>query len=80
MKLKFRQGIVRARVDAFGNPDFLIVNQNSGLVQINITNPTLLVTLAYKDTNFLIEEIGTVNAWGPFDWHWGTAPTSHIVS
>ena len=80
MKLNFRQGIVRARTTAQGTPDFLSLNQGSG-IQINITNPTLLITLAHKDTNFLIEEVATaINGWGPFSWSsvWGSQPSTPI--
>lgn len=80
MKLNFRQGIVRARTTAQGTPDFLSLNQGSG-IQINITNPTLLITLAHKDTNFLIEEVATaINGWGPFSWSsaWGSQPGTPI--
>ena len=81
MKLNFRQGIVRARTTAQGTPDFLSLNQSSGAIQINITNPTLLITLAHKDTNFLIEEVATaINGWGPFSWSsaWGSQPGTPI--
>ena len=75
MKLKFRQGIVRSRLDALSAPSFLSLNTSTGVVGINITNVTLLVTAAHKSTNFLIEEVATSSSgWGPFVWDkkWGT--------
>jgi hypothetical protein len=76
MRLNFRQGIVRAR-RASNQPDFLAINQGTGFISITITNPTLLVTAAHKDSNFLIQEtVSVANAWGPFAWNplWGNEP------
>ena len=73
MRLNFRQGIVRSR-SLLNAPDFLAINQGTGFVSISITNPTLLVTAAHKNTNFLIEEpVSIANAWGAFAWNnrWG---------
>lgn len=76
MRLNFRQGINTARINQ-GQPDFLAY-VNGGMLSINITTTRLLVTLAYKDQNFLIEEPTTViQAWGPITWNsqWGAQPS-----
>lgn len=83
MKLKFRQGIVRCRIDTLTHqPDFLQYNSQSQCVNINIFNQVdLAVTFAHGTSDYLLEErLFRNNAWGTFQWqpHWGPEPLSYI--
>lgn len=76
MRLSFRQGIVRA-LNVSGSPSFLSYNSGANTMDINITSVKLLVTLAYRDQNYLIEQpVDQTSVWGPFIWNsaWGTQP------
>jgi hypothetical protein len=78
MKLNFRQGIVRSKLIS-NVPAFLEYNHNQGTVDLDISDPNLLITLAHKDVNYLIEESASVShAWGPFVWNsqWGMEPAN----
>ena len=77
MQLNFRQGIVRAR-SHLTKPDFLTYNSTHSTVDVNITTPWLIVTAAYRDKDYLIEErVNQSQSWGPFNWlsQWGAPPT-----
>lgn len=78
MRLNFRQGIARARA-VLGVPDFLTYNNTFSTVDVNITEPWLIVNVAFKDKNYLIEERANQSqSWGPFAWdlaHWGAEPS-----
>jgi hypothetical protein len=78
MRLNFRQGITRSRA-VLGVPDFLTYNNVFSTIDVNITTPWLIVTAAFKDKNYLLEErANQAQSWGPFLWNatmWGTAPT-----
>lgn len=77
MRLNFRQGIARSRA-VLGVPDFLTYNNMFSTVDVNITEPWLIVTAAFKGKDYLIEERANQSqSWGPFNWdsaHWGVAP------
>lgn len=78
MRLHFRQGIARSRA-VLGVPDFLTYNNTFSTVDVNITEPWLIVTAAFKDKNYLLEERANQSqSWGPFNWdsaHWGAEPS-----
>lgn len=83
MKLKFRQGIIRCRIDNLTHqPDFLQYNSQSQCVNINIFNQVdLAVAFAHGTSDYLLEErLFRNNAWGTFQWqpHWGPEPGSYI--
>lgn len=77
MQLNFRQGIARAR-SVLGVPDFLTYNNMYSTVDVNITTPWLIVSAAYRDKDYLIEERANQSqSWGPFVWkaQWGAPPS-----
>jgi hypothetical protein len=73
MRLNFRQGIVKALVVS-GQPSYLQYSPVNNSITINITTSRVIATAAYKEDNYLTEQIDTiVDAWGPFGWSpaWG---------
>lgn len=83
MKLKFRQGIIRCRIDTLTHqPDFLQYNSQSQCVNINIWNQVdLAVAFAHGTSDYMLEErLFRNNAWGTFQWqpHWGPEPLDYI--
>ena len=83
MKLKFRQGIIRCRIDSLTHqPDFLQYNPQAQTVNINIWDQLdLAITFAHGSSDYLYEErLFRNNAWGQFQWqpHWGPEPLNYI--
>ena len=79
MKTNFRQGILKAPVDAQGKCNFLSYNSLSQTITINVSEGDILATVAHKTNNYLINEnTTTVNVWGPFNWDssWGIQPAA----
>ena len=75
MRLNFRQGIIRALLVS-GQPSYLEYNVVDNAVNITILSERLMVTAAYKDSNYIHEHRETVIAWGPLEWNsaWGQQP------
>ncbi|KKN22054.1 hypothetical protein LCGC14_0919160 [marine sediment metagenome] len=69
MKIPFRQGIVRHRVDSAGNPGFLQKSNSGTTVDLiaSVVEPTV-VAFAHGNSDYLFEEFASVTpAWlGPF--------------
>lgn len=82
MKLDFRQGIVRVR-NVLGQPSFLTYNSLANTLDINITTTKLLITLAHREENFLIEQpVSDNELWGPLIWNsdWGAEPALGLIN
>lgn len=58
-------------------PDFLTYNNTFSTVDVNITSPWLIVSAAFKTSNYLLEERANQSqSWGPFTFSssWGVPP------
>lgn len=67
MKIPFRQGIVRYQKDNTGNQTFLQRAAIGNAINLMANTDPLLVTIAQRNNNYLIEERVTVpNAWTNF--------------
>jgi hypothetical protein len=76
MKINFRQGIIRARLN-LSKPNFLEHNVNNNTITVDVTDVPVQVAIAYKSANYLIEYTATqTNLFGPFTWNpvWGEEP------
>lgn len=65
MRVNFRQGIVKYKVDAIGGgADFLQFDPSTRTVSLVIGETPTLISFSHRDTNYLVEEsIGISSAW-----------------